>query len=99
VPVFVEQTRNAIFDDEINWKRMELSLNKNQSFCFIFGSEGDGVAQDVILKGLEIPGSFVICIRQLGVMKSFNVSVAASIIMMSYKNYKMKERLKSYNLF
>ncbi|VBB18140.1 RNA methyltransferase, TrmH family [Yasminevirus sp. GU-2018] len=99
VPVFVEQTKNAVFDDQLNWKLVSSRLKSDQTFCFVFGSEGDGVAEDVLAKGLTIPGSFVVCIRQLGVMKSFNVSVAATIIMLSYKNYKIQDRLKGYNLF
>ena len=99
VPVFVEQTKNAVFDDQLSWKLVSARLKSDQTFCFVFGSEGDGVAEDVLRKGLTIPGSFVVCIRQLGVMKSFNVSVAATIIMLSYKNYKIQDRLKAYNLF
>lgn len=98
IPVFLEQTSDAIYDDNVNWKCMENKLKPRQRFCFIFGNEGDGIANDVLKKGLTIPGSFVICIRQLGVLQSFNVSAAAAIILSQYKNYKIQKRLDKYDL-
>lgn len=102
VPVFLEQTSDAIYDDEINWKQMEQSLFQsgiqNRKFCFVFGNEGDGISKDVLSQGLKINGSFVIAIRQLGVLVSFNVSAAAAIILSKYRDYKVKRVIDCYDL-
>lgn len=98
VPVFLEQKQKAIYNDNINWNSYERKLKKEHKFCFIFGNEGDGIAEDIIDKGLTIPGSFIICVRQLGALRSFNVSSTVAIIISQYKNYKIKKRLDCYNL-
>ena len=98
VPVFLEQRHDAVYDDNVNWNTRERKLKKGWKFCFVFGNEGDGIADDVVTKGMTIPNSFVICIRQLGALQSFNVSASAAIILSQYKNYKMKKRLGRYGL-
>lgn len=98
VPVFLEQRHDAVYSDNINWGSRERKLQQGWKFCFVFGNEGTGIANDVVTKGLTIPGSFVICIRQLGALRSFNVSAAAAIILSQYKEYKMKNRLDRYGL-
>lgn len=91
VPVLVEQHENAVFLEEIDWKYHEEPLNK-RSFCFIFGNEGDGITSDVIDRCLQIEGSFVLSIRQMGVLRSLNVSAAAAIVIHSYYAHRMKSR-------
>lgn len=98
VPVFLEQRHDAVYSDNINWNSRERKLKHGWRFCFVFGNEGDGIANDIVLKGLTIPNSFVICIRQLGALQSFNVSASVSIILSQYKDYKMKKRLDGYGL-
>jgi tRNA G18 (ribose-2'-O)-methylase SpoU len=98
VPVFLEQRHDAVYSDNIKWNSRERKLQQGWSFCFVFGNEGKGISNDVVVKGLTIPGSFVICIRQLGALKSFNVSASASIILSQYKEHKMKNRLDRYGL-
>lgn len=102
VPVFLEQTSDAIYDDDINWKTMERPLYRsgiqNRKFCFVFGNEGDGISPQVLAQGLKIEGSFVIAIRQLGVLASFNVSASAAIILSKYRDYKVKQVIDRYDL-
>lgn len=91
VPVFIEQTQNSIFDDQIVWSVMERKIKENYQFCFVFGNESEGIPSDLLETGLQIPGAFTICIRQLGVMNSLNVAAAAAIILSNYKLYKYKK--------
>jgi tRNA G18 (ribose-2'-O)-methylase SpoU len=98
VPVFLEQRHDAVYDDNVNWNSRERKLKKGWKLCFVFGNEGDGIANDVVTKGLTIPNSFIICIRQLGALQSLNVSASVAIILSQYKNYKMKKRLERYDL-
>jgi tRNA G18 (ribose-2'-O)-methylase SpoU len=102
VPVFLEQTSDAIYDNDVNWKKMEQILYRSgiqtKKFCFVFGNEGDGIAKDVLNQGLQIEGSFVIAIRQLGVLASFNVSASAAIILSKYRDYKVKQVVDRYDL-
>ena len=98
VPVFIEQTSDAIYDDQINWKLVHAKIPEGKQIWFIFGNEGDGIAKDIIQAGRRIPGSFVVCIRQLGALQSLNVSAAASMIMYNYKSWAIKNRLSYLNL-
>jgi len=98
VPVFIEQTSDAIYDDQINWKLVHAKIPDGKQICFIFGNEGDGIAKDVLQAGRRIQGSFVICIRQLGALQSLNVSAAASMIMHNYKSWAIKDRLAYLNI-
>lgn len=99
VPIFLEQRHDAIYNDNINWIIKENRLKCGHKFCFVFGNEGDGIANDIVYKGLTIPNSFVISIRQLGALQSFNVSASVAIILSQYKEYKIKHKLNKYNLF
>lgn len=98
VPIFLEQTKDAIYDDNIQWRVRELQLQPGNCFCFVFGNESDGISREIMDLGLKIPGSFIICIRQLGVLQSFNVSAAAAIILTNYQKYKTQQQLAKYNL-
>jgi tRNA(Leu) C34 or U34 (ribose-2'-O)-methylase TrmL len=98
VPIFLEQTQDAIFEDEINWKLVHAQIPDGKEICFIFGNEGDGIAKDILDAGKRIEGSATICIRQLGAMQSLNVSAAAAIILSNYKNWAIKNRLAYLSL-
>lgn len=52
---------------------------QNTKPCFIFGNEGFGLPQQILESA-----DFTISIPQHGVLRSFNVSVAAGIIMYEY---------------
>ena len=98
VPVFIEQTADAIYDDQINWNLMHAKIPDDKQLCFVFGNEGDGISKDILKVGKLIPGSFVICIRQLGALQSLNVSAAAAMIMYNYKSWAIKKRLDYLDL-
>ena len=93
IPVFIEQHPKSTFLENINWK-----LHNDKKLCFIFGNEGEGIPKEIINKGLTIEGSFIICIRQLGVIKSLNVSSACSMILSNYNIFKMKQVIDIYNI-
>lgn len=96
VPIFIEQTVDAIFDDQINWNLVHSKIPEGKQPCFIFGNEGDGISKDLLNVGKKHPGSLVICIRQLGALQSLNVSAAAAIILSKYREWKIKKRLDCY---
>lgn len=96
VPIFIEQTKDAIYDDEINWNLVHLNIPKNKQICFIFGNEGDGISKEILEVGKKHQGSIVICIRQLGALQSLNVSAATAIILSKYKDWKQKKILEPY---
>jgi hypothetical protein len=98
VPIFVEQHHKAIYLDKVKWKTKEKLLNNKKKYCFVFGNEGDGISNNLIKIGLTIEHSFVICIRQLGAMNSFNVSASVAIVLSEYKKYKIKQKLEHYHL-
>jgi tRNA G18 (ribose-2'-O)-methylase SpoU len=101
VPVLIEQHHSAIFLDELNWVERERMIDfgdngdneeNGKRFCFILGNEGDGISDDVINRCLEIEGAFVLSIRQMGVLRSLNVSAAAAIVIYSYYEHRMRKR-------
>ncbi|VVU94579.1 SpoU rRNA Methylase family [seawater metagenome] len=96
VPIFIEQTHDAIFDDEINWNLIHSKIPKDKQICFIFGNEGDGIADEILALRKSHQGSIVITIRQLGALQSLNVSAAAAIILSKYKEWKLKKILDKY---
>lgn len=49
--------------------------------CFLFGEEGTGIPQDFISLCLENEIGSILSIDQIGVLRSLNVSSAASIVM------------------
>jgi tRNA G18 (ribose-2'-O)-methylase SpoU len=97
VPVLVEQHASAIFLDEVNWNEQEILASfPDKRFCFIFGNEGLGISDDVINRCLQIEGAFVLSIRQMGVLRSLNVSAAASIVLYSYYEHRMRKRTEMH---
>jgi tRNA G18 (ribose-2'-O)-methylase SpoU len=95
VPILVEQHESAIFLDELNWNERETLIDFSEGgkrFCFILGNEGMGISTDVIDRCLEIDGAFILMIRQMGVLRSLNVSAAASIVLYSYYEHRMRKR-------
>jgi tRNA G18 (ribose-2'-O)-methylase SpoU len=49
--------------------------------CFVFGSESNGIPKSMLKAGIEDANAEVFSIPQLGVLRSLNVSNAASIVM------------------
>jgi tRNA G18 (ribose-2'-O)-methylase SpoU len=98
IPVFIEQHKDAIFLENVNWKLQHSDKGCDKPFCFVFGNEGEGIPDELIKIGLTIPGSFVISIRQVGVIKSLNVSSACSMILSNYFNYETKKIKDKYDI-
>lgn len=67
-PVFVEQGGRDIRD--YNFKKYDDSKP-----CFVFGNEGSGIPTDLLLHGDTIS------VRQVGVMRSLNVSSTCAIVL------------------
>ena len=74
-PVFIEQGGLTIPLSDGEWSRMPTNP------MFVFGSESDGISEDIIY---SFPHSPVISIPQRGVLRSFNVSSAMSIVTWEY---------------
>lgn len=72
-PVLVEH--GGVPLPKINWK----ADGRYWKPCFVFGNEGSGIPEEFLCSDLP-----VISIPQIGVMASYNVSSAASIVMWDY---------------
>jgi tRNA G18 (ribose-2'-O)-methylase SpoU len=73
-PILVEQGGTAI--EEMNFKPY---LNK--TVCFIVGSESHGIPKEFIKELKDVP---TVSISQYGLIRSLNVSIAASIVLYEY---------------
>lgn len=71
-PIFVEQ--GGIPITEIDWK----SIANLNTPCFVFGNESTGIPQEMMKNKL------VVSVPQLGVLRSFNVSATAAIVLWNY---------------
>lgn len=74
-PVFIEQGGLTLPLTEGEWGRMPAKP------MFVFGSESDGVPEDIMY---TFPHAPIISIPQRGVLRSFNVSSAMSIVAWEY---------------
>jgi tRNA G18 (ribose-2'-O)-methylase SpoU len=70
-PVFIEQGGLTLPLTEGEWNRMPTKP------MFVFGSESDGIPEDIIY---TFPYAPIISIPQRGVLRSYNVSSAMSIV-------------------
>lgn len=81
-PVLVEQ--GGTFLEETNFKQFF-----NKKICFIMGSESHGIPAEVLTQMKDVPR---VSISQYGLIRSLNVSIAASIVMYEYlkqwRNYR-----------
>ena len=91
--IITDTIQPAIEKSSLVKPRAYAKIPDNKQICFIFGNEGDGIDKSILKVGKTIPGSFVICIRQLGALQSLNVSAAAAMIMNNYKTWAIKDRL------
>lgn len=73
-PFLIEQGGTAL--EDINFKH---SFDKN--VCFIMGSESRGIPEDLLKQMKDVPR---ITISQYGLVRSLNVSIAASIVLYEY---------------
>jgi tRNA G18 (ribose-2'-O)-methylase SpoU len=73
-PVLVEQGGTAL--EEMNFKPYF-----SKTVCFVVGSESHGIPQE-FLEAMK--GSPIVSISQYGLIRSLNVSIAASIVLFEY---------------
>lgn len=83
-PIFVETGGTLL--NEIHWGNMLDRYLRGDGLrpCLVFGNENSGIPQEILDTTDNYPLSFVVSIPMLGVMRSFNVSNAASIVMWDY---------------
>jgi len=83
-PIFVET--GGILLNEVHWGNMlknYIRLDQSRP-CFIFGNEQEGIPQNILDTADEFAMSFTVSIPNLGIMRSYNVATAASIVMWDY---------------
>jgi len=73
-PVLVEQGGTAL--EEMNFKPYF-----SKTVCFVVGSESDGIPKEFLE---TMKGSPIVSISQYGLIRSLNVSIAASIVLFEY---------------
>lgn len=81
-PYLIEQGGCALED-------MNFKPNFDKQVCFIMGSESHGIPDELLRKMKNVPR---VTISQYGLIRSLNVSIAASIVMYEYlkqwRNYR-----------
>lgn len=93
MPIILEQNGQSL--EEFDFRNYFPKTNSDASKCtiskvaFIVGSEQEGVPSHI--KDISIP---IVTISQYGVMRSFNVAMAASIVMYEYTRQWRKMILK-----
>jgi len=85
IPIIIEQNGEPL--EEINFQ--PYFPNSKTKVAFIVGSEQEGVPEYIKTKSIPI-----ITISQYGVMRSFNVAIASSIVMYEYTRQWRKMILK-----
>lgn len=78
-PIFIEIGGKNL--KEIKWKN---EIPKNSTPIFIFGNETRGINEEILKEAKNRNLGITISIPQKGVLKSLNVSTAASIILWDY---------------
>ncbi len=78
-PIFIEIGGKNL--KEIKWKN---EIPKNSTPIFIFGNETRGISEEILKEAKNRNLGITISIPQKGVLKSLNVSTAASIILWDY---------------
>lgn len=87
-PIFVEQDKTSFqLDNHLLYKLFK--ENKNENFCFIFGNEKYGIPKNLLETTELFKNSFIIQLKQINNINSYNVSNCYSIIM---------NRIFEYNL-
>ncbi|MEK9769298.1 MAG: TrmH family RNA methyltransferase [Betaproteobacteria bacterium] len=95
IPIFVEQTESALglempVNNEV-WSMVE-DMGKP---LFIFGSESEGIPNDFMLGILTSMPGFILSLPQRGVLRSFNVSSAMSVVCWEYtRHFNLRRNLR-----
>lgn len=84
LPIFIEQDKNSIQVNDENIKNIIIhSKELNLTPIFIYGNECIGIPKNIIDLQNKFPYSYILELKQKGVLQSYNVSNCLSII--SYK--------------
>ncbi len=78
-PVFVEIGGENL--KTLNWKE---KIPSDKTPVFIFGNENRGISEEILQEAKKRNLGFCVSIPQKGVLKSFNVATAASILLWDY---------------
>jgi tRNA G18 (ribose-2'-O)-methylase SpoU len=79
VPIICESGGENLF--ELPWKnRINSILNSEKEPCLVLGNESNGIPFDIIEYVKNVENSFTVTIPMKGVIRSFNVASAFSII-------------------
>ena len=78
-PIFIELGGKNL--KEIKWKN---EIPEKSTPIFIFGNENRGISEEIINEAKKRNLGTIVSIPQNGVLKSLNVSTAASIILWDY---------------
>jgi tRNA G18 (ribose-2'-O)-methylase SpoU len=77
VPIFIETGGEIL--GSFSWKeRMKPIYDAGYKPCFVFGNEGSGIPENLL--NIKFDNSFIVGIKQRGVIRSLNVSVSNGII-------------------
>jgi len=75
MPIFFETPCDYMIDGSATLGAFRVADSKGKKPCMVFGSEGQGIPKDILDLGVTY------ALPQLGVIRSYNVSTAASIAM------------------
>jgi tRNA G18 (ribose-2'-O)-methylase SpoU len=72
VPLFVEQGGTNLYN---------FGFAKDVRYCLVLGNEYSGIPKNILALIHEIPGSAIISIPMIGMVRSLNVGIAAGMVM------------------
>ena len=90
VPIFIEQSKDAIKLNELNWNYQFEQIPLNKEICIIMSNDLYGLPTSIIQTKNQFNGSFSIKIP------SYNINNWNDIIMNSLFNYNIK---KNYDIY
>jgi len=92
VPIFVEQSVDAIAASPANITYILDNLKPNKKPIFIFGNEGTGIPLNIMQTVSKFDQSFILELYQHGALQSFNVSNACAIVSYMVSLYFMDKK-------
>ncbi len=97
-PIFVEQDKKSVFLEDCNWKEV-IDDSDELKPCLIFGNERVGIPKNILATKSLFPKSFIVQMRQVGNVNSYNVSNAYAIILNNVFERNVKMIKDKYGLF
>lgn len=92
VPIFVEQSVDAIAASPANIANILDNIKPNKKPIFIFGNEGTGIPLNIMQTVSKFEQSFILELYQHGALQSFNVSNACAIVSYMVSLYFMDKK-------